>query len=126
MPIDDIIADAAQWLIDKLQDIAAREVTFTRGSRTTSTIVGTPTKVEYKVMDDEGFMTLVTMFDWRFETADLVLGGEAFTPREGDVISETLNGQAIEYAVMPIMGKPASEWEDTAGLMTIVHSKRKK
>ena len=62
--------------------------------------------------------------DWTFTAADLVIAGSPIKPRSGDRIKEKLNGEPIEFEVLPIGKLPCSEWLDTSGVLLLVHTKK--
>lgn len=52
-----------------------------------------------QVEDSDGFPLKVTYRDYLIAVDDLSIDGEPFEPEEGDVIRETINGQAVSFEV---------------------------
>jgi hypothetical protein len=119
-----VLQDAAAWLAGQLKEKAGRTVTLTRGGVASGSITGWVSQKEYEVVGTDGILTSVTAFEWSFETSDLVISGSQVTPSDGYSITEVLNGRTIVYEVLPITGKPCSEWLDSSGVMTLVRTKR--
>ena len=119
-----LLQDSAVWLGDRLKESAGRQVTYARGVQQSNPITGTVAKHEYEVVENDGSVTLVLAYDWTFTAGDLVIAGSTVKPRSGDRIKETLNGEAIEFEVLPIGKLPCSEWLDTSGVLLLVHTKK--
>lgn len=63
--------------------------------------------------------------DYLVEAADLVLGGSAVEPRDADRVTETINGVAVVFEVMPLnTGAAGWRWSDDARTCYRVHTKR--
>src|SRR5262245_36281242 len=122
--MSNLLQDAAVWLGDRLKESAGRQVTYARGGQESEPITGTVAKHEYEVVENDGSVTLVLAYDWTFTAADLVIAGSPVKPRSGDRIKETLNGEPIEFEVLPIGKLPYSEWLDTSGVLLLVHTKK--
>jgi hypothetical protein len=120
--MSNMLQTGAAWLAGQLQNAAGRTVTLLRresgGTTESGPLVGTVAKQEYQVVE-QGMPTIVTSYDWTFTTSEL-----PWTLRAGDVIKETLNSVEQQYQVMPLDKLPATERLDTAGVMTLVHSKK--
>ena len=119
-----LLQDAAVWLGDRLKESAGRQVTYARGAQESDPITGTVAQHQYEVVENDGSVTTVLAYDWSFTAADLVIAGSPIKPRSGDRIKETLNGDAIEFEVLPIGKLPCSEWLDTSGILLLVHTKK--
>lgn len=117
-----LLQRAATWLGERLQTAAGRTVTYRRGQRVSSDIVGWVSSHDYEEAGDDGLVATVTMDDWSFIAAELLVNGEAITPRPGDQIIE---GSVI-YEVLPLRNRPCWERADGAsgGLLTLIHAKR--
>lgn len=114
-----VFQDAATWLAERIQAAAGRSVTFTRGVMVSDAVTGCVSMHEYEVLDNEGFPTSVQAWEWTFKTSDL-----PYTPRAGDRLTETLSGASVAYECLPVAGKPATEWLDTSGVLTVVRTKK--
>ena len=119
-----MLQEAAVWLGDRLKESVGRQVTYARGAQESDLITGTVSQHQYEVVENDGSITLVTSYDWTFRASDLVIAGSPIKPRSGDRIKETLNGDAIEFEVLPIGKLPCSEWLDTSGILLLVHTKK--
>ena len=119
-----LLQDAAVWLGDRLKESAGRQVTYARGAGEGEPITGTVVQHQHEVVENDGSITLILAYDWTFTASDLVVAGSPIKPRSGDRIKETLNGEAIEFEVLPIGKMPCSEWLDTSGILLLVHTKK--
>jgi hypothetical protein len=113
-----LLEDGAAWLAGQLADHAGRSVTFLRGVTESEPVVGTAVQQDYELLV-EGMVTVFTLWDWTFATANL-----PWTLRAGDRLKATLLGSEAQFEVLPIGKRPCSELLDTSGLMTLVHTKR--
>ena len=119
------IARAALGMAQSLKRLAGLEGVYARGATESEPITGVPTQHQYEVVDGEtGLPTSVISYDWTFTAADLVVAGSPMKPRSGDRVKETLNGEPIEFEVLPIGKLPCSEWLDTSGVLLLVHTKK--
>jgi hypothetical protein len=116
--MENILDDGASWLADQLADHVQRSVRFIRRAVISDEVFGTPQLQQYEVLDD-GVPTTVTIWDWIFRTADL-----PWELLPGDRFQETRRGVVINYEVRPLDKTPCTQELDTAGLMTVVHSKK--
>ena len=114
---------SATWLGGKLQTAAGRAVTYRQGSRYVS-LTGVPYEQTGQVVDETGMLTTLTWMEWTLVADELVLNSEAVNPRSGDRITETLNGDANTWEVLPVAGKKEWDWCDTSGLLIKVRTKR--
>ena len=122
--MSNMLQDAAVWLGDRLKESVGRQVTYARGVQESDPITGTVVQHQYEVIENDSSVTLLMAYDWTFSAADLVIAGSPIKPRPGDRIKETLNGEPIEFEVLPIGKLPCSEWLDTSGVLLLVHSKK--
>ena len=114
-----MLDDSATWLAGQLENHTGRSATYSRGQASVS-VTGTLAIRTHHVMDEEGFASAVQSYDWTFEAADLVLYGEAVTPRVGDRIV----ADGVTYEAMPLRDGQPWETADAKGLLCIVHTKR--
>ena len=122
--MSNLLQDAAVWLGDRLKESVGRQVTYARGAQESDPITGTVVQHQYEVVENDSSITLIIAYDWTFSAADLVVAGSPIKPRPGDRIKESLNGEAIEFEVLPIGKLPCSEWLDTSGILLLVHTKK--
>lgn len=63
--------------------------------------------------------------DYLLLAADLLDGNDdAFLPKRGDRVSETLNGATVVFEVVPRDGEPAWRWSDRQRTKVRVHTRR--
>lgn len=79
----------------------------------------------HTLVGQDNLTTNVRIYEWTFKASDLVLSGEQITPRNGDVIRETLLGNAVTYQVLDLDDDtPCYEWLDGSGIELKIHTKR--
>lgn len=106
------------WLADQMKTHAGVSVTVIRGASETE-LTAVVTSQEYEVTDGNGFPIKVLSRDYTFTTSEL-----PFEFRPGDVVREEISGDTHDYAAMLLGDKPCWEWQDSNGVMTVVHSKQ--
>lgn len=120
-----LITRGATWHGGKLQVAGGRSVTFTRVPDIEIALTATATMNKYELPNSEGIATEVQSYDWVITTDELVYGSDVLTPRTGDQITETLNGETVTWEVLDLDEmRPAVEWFDVEGLLLLVHTKR--
>lgn len=62
--------------------------------------------------------------DYLFKVEDLVLAGAKVTPREGDLVVETIAGVACTFELATPTGEPVWRWSDPTRTLLRVHCKR--
>lgn len=100
-----------------LQGNVGRSVSYRRGDGTPETLVLTPIRKSYIVLDGDGQQTQVELWDWIIPAADLTL-----EPIAGDLIEVTLRGVTTVYEVISFRDLPAREWHDQSQTTWKVHS----
>ena len=119
------IARAVVGMAHSLQRLAGIEGVYARRSLESEPIRGVPVQHEYEVIDEEsGLPTRVISYDWRFVSAELLLGDEPVTPRKGDRWTVTIEGAEEVYEVLPIGKRPCFERADASGVLLLIHTKR--
>jgi hypothetical protein len=108
----------------KMPLVAGRTIVFKRGSHSSSAITAWVASVEYDITDKNGVTVSMMRDNWTMLATDVVIGGAQITPRDGDRITETLNGVAIEYEVVPVGTRKSCEFLDTSGNLLLVHTKK--
>lgn len=98
-----------------------RTITYTRKDVTPVSLSdgATVNSHDYEINGNDNFPTLVQFWDWTITAADLGL-----TPRQGDRITETVDGTTSTYEVLPIDKRPVFEALDTAGILLKIHTKK--
>ena len=122
----DMMADAAQWLSDALQDIASVEVTYRRGSDSVTFNATAGTSL-LKVSDAaQGTVRVVrTDADFIFPAALLILSGDTVEPARFDIIDRVWpDGITRRYQILPLGGdEPEWRYADQHRIMIRVHTK---
>lgn len=122
-----LLQRGAAFLDSKLKTAAGRTIVYHRGQLSSAAITAVNNHHEETIVDAEGFATKVNIESWIVTTTDLVIRGEQIKPERRDWITETLNGEEIEYEVLPISAmRPEYEKTDSSNLMTTIHTKRVK
>jgi hypothetical protein len=90
---------------------------------------------DYKIADESGVPTdvggavinvaNVHFRDFILRAADLVIDGKTITPRSGDKITETIQGNERTYEVMPAGQLGEASWLTADGSVLRVHTKYK-
>jgi len=119
-----LMQQGATWLGDRLKTAAGRSVVIKRKAVQTATITGWCAMHQVTVEEEDGAATNVLLYDWTFKRSDLVIGVDAFMPRDGDRIIETLNGVEVQYEAVPVGAKKAVEDLDDSGLLILVHTNK--
>ncbi len=115
-------ADAAAGLASSLRSVAGDSVVYSRAGVDSDPIVGVVDLQDYEAIDSSGLMTAIVSHDWMFRPTDMVIDAEVVEPRSGDLITRASDGAVFE--VMPLPGKPVSEFADPDCVMLVVHSKK--
>ena len=114
----DILADAAAWLDGMRREHMSHHAAYSRGGVTVPVAVSV-TKSEFEVVSEQGVVE-------RWESRDFVISLDEFPfeePARGDVISETLGGRTVNYAVMSPRGVPLWHFADAYRTAIRVHTK---
>lgn len=121
-----LLERGATWIGAKLKSegVAGRTVRYVRRGRSIANLQCSVAMQDYEVLQEDGSLTLVKSFDYTITAALLVLEGETIEPREGDLIVETIAGAERTFEVVTIGNKPCFEWQDTAGILLLVHTQR--
>ena len=114
------------WLAGQLKDHASVAVSYRRPSTGESVAVSaTPARTVLEEGNTEGIVfTKTEIRDWLIDVADLVLGGEAATPANGDVVDETSGSTTYSYEVLPLGAEPCYSFADAYRVKYRVHSKQ--
>lgn len=99
-------------------------VTLTRGGMVTTGVTAEAHQNSYQLVDAEGLTQRVDVRDYVIGLSDYAFGGTAADPRHGDRITETINGTAYTYEVMPLGDSQAATWTRTDGGSWLIHTKR--
>lgn len=111
------------WLESRLKTSAGRTITYHRGVDSVS-ITAMGSAMTYMIPNEDGIGTQHHSYDWTIAADDLVLDGEAITPRPGDQIAETLGDVTHWWEVLDLAdSKPCVEWLDAIGELLTVHTK---
>lgn len=118
---------AADMLNRRMKETQGVSVTYSRASTGDSVAITAWVGRSQDAADAEGQGLRVEYGDrdYLIEAADLVLGGAATEPAGADRITETVNGVATVFEVMPLnTGAAGWRWSDPARTVYRVHTKR--
>lgn len=120
MALKDLITSDTKDVFVNTDDFA-EDCTYTQGPTANAIdITAIFHKVEYVVVDQEGFGTQATRTDCLIPLSDL---GDV-VPRTGDQIGRTVGTATHTYEVLPIDGRSAVASLDDSGNLWNVHTKR--
>lgn len=117
----DILRRGTQWLGGQLARHAANEITYRQGATSLSLPGATKVRQDIEVLDDDGMMTIVQVYEWRVAAVAFAVAG--IKPRIGDEIREVVDGDERVYEVMPISGMPAVQDMSTHGYRLKIRTK---
>ena len=122
--MSDMLADGEAWLSGQLKAYASESVVYSRDPYDGVELSATRGDKPMRTMSDFGPRVDYTMQDWLIPAADLILGGEAATPRKGDTITATSRGLTQIYEVLsPSPGEPVWRWSGAGEVTLRVHAK---
>lgn len=110
------------FLNRSLQAAGGVTVTYARGVTTARV----PVVVGRTVFARNGVSGAAIEFgerDYIIAREDLVLGGVAVEPREGDRLTEVIGGLTVVFEVVPPLGEPAWRWSDPTRTAYRIHVK---
>ena len=90
------------------------------------TVTAIPSVVDYELFDADGLTTIATIREYlivALDLQDLATAGTVFDPRKTDRITETINGTACTFEVVPVGNKPAAELQ-LGGARWLVRTKQ--
>lgn len=125
--MSNLMSRARSMLARNLKQAAGVSVTYTRGSSSVALSGDTAVWVGntlFKLQDAGGLRMEWGERDYLIAAADLVIGGSRVEPAENDRITETVNGTAMTFEVLPITGEPAWRWSDPGRTIYRIHVKR--
>ncbi|MEM7630373.1 MAG: hypothetical protein AAF356_13290 [Planctomycetota bacterium] len=100
----------------------SRTVVYRRGADSVE-IEATVGSTAFDRTDEYGVVHRIESRDYLVTAADLVLGGEAVTPKAGDRITETGEARVHEYEVMAPGDEPAWRYSDPQRRTLRIHTK---
>lgn len=103
-----MLEDGAAFLQRHRSASMSREVEYRRGSDSTRLLVSVGTS-EYEQADDSGVVQRFAERDFLFAPEDLILSGGQTLPKVGDLIIDTIDGEAHGYEVRPPGGGGPSD-----------------
>lgn len=118
-----LLQRGATWLGTRLQTSAGLSVTYKRGPQS-ATITAIPSWLTHTVTDAKQEQQVVRVRRYVFLTSELLFGTRAFVPRDGDLITETINGESVTFEVMQNAAAPSEQQVDQNGDLTHVYAAR--
>lgn len=118
--MSDLLHDGVAWLAGQAKQYFAQSVTYTRpGLGDSPPLLATIGQTPFRTGDDRASRIEWSEVDFLLTSADLVVAGQAVTPRPGDRI--TWSGQGI-YEVQPYNGE--QHYRTIRETMVRIHTKR--
>ncbi|MEL6741066.1 MAG: hypothetical protein AAFP26_10465 [Planctomycetota bacterium] len=122
----DLLAKGSEMLDRTRRAHLSRTVVYRRGVDSVE-IEATVGSTAFDRTDEYGVVHRIESRDYLVAAADLVLGGEAVTPKAGDRITETAEARVHEYEVMSSgsLGRdePAWRYSDPQRRTLRIHTK---
>ncbi len=122
--MSDMLEAANQWLAEKLQAHASRQVVYRRGSDEVA-LQATVGRTLLKLDDGYGGVRIQwTDRDFLIRAEELVLGGQKVLPQRGDQILETDGQETLVFEVMAPGDEPEWRWSDPHRQVLRIHTKQ--
>ena len=118
----DLLAKGSEMLDRMRRTHLSRTVVYRRGADSVE-IEATVGSTAFDRTDEYGVVHRIESRDYLAAAADLVLGGEAVTPKAGDRITETGEARVHEYEVMAPGDGPAWRYSDPQRRTLRIHTK---
>lgn len=118
-----LMSRGMDFLNRTLNAAAGVDVTYSRAAASV-TLTATVGRTVFRRNEQGGAAVEFGERDYLITAADLILSGVAVEPAEGDRITETINGVAVTFRVVPVLGEPAWRWSDPSRTAYRVHVKR--
>ena len=111
-------------VIEAMEDeLFGDSVVYARGESSV-TITAIASEVNRFVESSSGVGVQISSRAYECNAADIVIGGEQVEPRNGDIITETIDGASHVYEVMPLSDEPCFDWLDAAHRRILIYTKR--
>jgi len=120
--VGDLLAKGSEVLERTRRAHLSRTVVYRRGADSVE-IAATIGSTAFDRTDEYGVVHRIESRDYLVAAADLVLGGEAVTPKAGDRITETGDTSVLEYEVMSPGDAPAWRYSDPQRRTLRIHTK---
>ena len=118
----DLLNTGLAWLAGRLQNHAARPITYRRGAESV-TVDATLGRKDFEADSQEGRLYVRTN-DFLVPAAALVLGGGAVLPERGDLIDVVFGSETATFEVLAQDGVPPWEYTDPHQTLLRIHTKR--
>ena len=113
---------AAAWLASMRQQHASDQVTYRRGAEAVA-LLASPAPITYEIEQAGGAVIQAQRWDWVVRREDMVFGGAATDPAEGDRIEQTVGSSKRIFELMPAGTEAHAEVLDPDASYWLVHSK---
>jgi len=120
--VGDLLAKGSELLDRTRRAHLSRTVVYRRGEDSVE-ISATIGSTAFDRTDEYGVVHRIESRDYLVAAADLMLGGEAVTPKAGDRITETGEARVHEYEVMSPGDEPAWRYSDPQRRTLRIHTK---
>jgi hypothetical protein len=114
---------ATAALISRMKATNGVEVTYTRGEDAVE-LTAWPGRTVFKRNMQEAAAILFGERDYLMAAAELVIGGSMVTPKKGDRITETIDGQLVTFEVQAPSDEPVWRYSDKTRMVLRIHCKR--
>lgn len=118
----DLLAKGSEMLDRTRRAHLSRTVVYRRGAGSVE-LSATVGSTAFDRTDEYGVVHRIESRDYLVAAADLVLGGDAVTPKAGDRITETGEARVHEYEVMSPGDEPAWRYGDRQRRTLRIHTK---
>ncbi|MEO0513482.1 MAG: hypothetical protein AAF108_11405 [Planctomycetota bacterium] len=118
----DLLAKGSEMLDRTRRAHLSRTVVYRRGADSVE-IEATVGSTAFDRTDEYGVVHRIESRDYLLAASDLVLGGEAVTPKAGDRITETGEARLHEYEVLAPGDEPAWRYSDPQRRTLRIHTK---
>ena len=118
----DLLAKGSEMLDRTRRAHLSRTVVYRRGVNSVE-LLATVGSTAFDRTDEYGVVHRIESRDYLVAASDLVLGGQAITPKAGDRIAETGESSVHEYEVMSPGDEPAWRYSDPQRRALRIHTK---
>jgi hypothetical protein len=108
-------------LLRRQKQAAGRDIIYSRGSEAITLTVWIGDNAAFSRTEEPAATVSWNERDYLFDAADLVMAGQQTTPKKGNRITETIDGQDVAYELRPRDAEPAWRYSDPMRTTIRVH-----
>jgi hypothetical protein len=101
-----LLRRGSHWLTGRMEEHASEPLEYRQGRRSAMIPSAVKIRREVEAMDEDGFVTTIQVHEFRIRSE--LLKEQYITPRSGDELRETIDGETSIYQVMPTPGRPVA------------------